>query len=84
MPRVGDDDSIVCTDGGERCPEPDPPGSSRDFIDDSEGQVVGDGLRDYGGGSDSDTSIELLVLRVSRPRFNSRFGRAYGLHPAKL
>lgn len=30
----------------------------RDFIDDSEGQAVGDGLSDYGGGSDSDMSIE--------------------------
>jgi hypothetical protein len=45
MPRVGDDDSIVYADGGERCPEPDSPRSLRDFIDDSEGQVVGDGLR---------------------------------------
>jgi len=62
--------SIVFADGGERCcPEPDSPASSRDFIDDSEGEVVGDGLRDYGGGSDSDTSIELLVLRVSRHSF---------------
>jgi hypothetical protein len=32
--------------------------SLRDFIDDSEGQVVGDGLSDYGGGSDSNMSIE--------------------------
>jgi len=30
-----------------------------DFIDDSDGQAVGDGLSDYGGGSDSDMSIEL-------------------------
>jgi hypothetical protein len=29
-----------------------------DSIDDSEGQVVGDGLSDYGGGSDSNMSIE--------------------------
>jgi len=29
-----------------------------DFIDDSDGQAVGDGLSDYGGGSDSDMSIE--------------------------
>jgi hypothetical protein len=38
MPRVGDDDSNVYTDGGERCAEPDSLGSLRDFIDDSEGQ----------------------------------------------
>jgi hypothetical protein len=44
--------------GGERCSKSDSPGSLRDFIDGSEGQVVGDGLSDYGGGSDSDMSIE--------------------------
>jgi len=44
--------------GGERCSESDSPGSLRDFIDGSEGQVVGDGWSDYGGGSDSDMSME--------------------------
>jgi hypothetical protein len=43
--------------GGERCFESDSPGSLRDFIDGSEGQVVGDGLGEYGGGSDFDMSI---------------------------
>ena len=61
--------SFVLTVVNVVAPKPDSPASSRDFIDGSEGEVVGDGLRDYGGGSDSDTSIELLVLRVSRHSF---------------
>jgi hypothetical protein len=51
------------------CSECDSPGSLRDFIDGSEGQVVGDGLSDYGGGSDSDMSIGVLVVRVSPRSF---------------
>ena len=65
MPCVGDDDSIVYAGGGECRPEPDSPGLLGDFIDDLEGQAVGDGLRDYGGSSDSGVSLELLVLGVS-------------------
>ncbi len=61
------------TDGGERCH--DSPKSSRDFIDDSEGQVVGDGLRRCG---DKAFGVESFSARDPL-----NFGRAYGLHPAK-
>ena len=64
--------------GGERCSESDSPGSLRDFLNGSEGQVVGDGLSDYGGGSDSDMSIEFGWREFLRARFNSK------LRPAKL
>ena len=33
-----------------------------DFIDDSEGQAVGDGLSGYGGGSDSDMAVVLILI----------------------
>jgi len=62
------------TDGGERCHEPDSPKSLRDFIDDSEGQVVGDGLRRCG---DKAFGVESFSARDPL-----NFGRAYGLHPA--